>query len=100
MFLADLCVNRSVLATKRILCLVVMGWFWYNRLGRGPLPKSERLTVSIPSFVNLRSLQLEKLISFPDWFREQQSWFPTHCAHSPAAEMPAGQLVEDTTASR
>jgi HAE1 family hydrophobic/amphiphilic exporter-1 len=47
MFLAELCVKRPVFATMLILCLVVVGWFSYNRLGLDLLPKIDRPQVSI-----------------------------------------------------
>jgi HAE1 family hydrophobic/amphiphilic exporter-1 len=51
MFLADLCVKRPVFATMLILCLVVVGWVSYDRLGLDLLPKIDRPTVSITTKV-------------------------------------------------
>jgi len=47
MFLADLCVKRPVFATMLILCLVVVGWVSYGRLGLDLLPKIDRPTISV-----------------------------------------------------
>ena len=47
MFLTDLCVKRPVFATMLILCLVVVGWFSYDRLGLDLLPKIDRPQVTI-----------------------------------------------------
>ncbi len=47
MFLAELCVKRPVFATMLISCLVVIGWFSYDRLGLDLLPKIDRPQVTI-----------------------------------------------------
>jgi len=47
MSLAELCVKRPVFATMLITCLVVVGWFSYERLGLDLLPKIDRPTISI-----------------------------------------------------
>jgi HAE1 family hydrophobic/amphiphilic exporter-1 len=47
MGLAELCVKRPVFATMLILCLVVVGYFSYDRLGLDLLPKIDRPQVSI-----------------------------------------------------
>jgi multidrug efflux pump subunit AcrB len=40
MFLADVCAKGSNFATMLIMACVVAGWFSYDRLGLGLLPRS------------------------------------------------------------
>jgi multidrug efflux pump subunit AcrB len=47
LLLVELCVTGPAIATMLVMCLVVIGWFSYSRLGPDLLPKIGRSTVTI-----------------------------------------------------